>query len=89
MTHFGAVQNIDEHLDNLNTCLQNWANWIKPRWENGEKASELVPEFQEYVKQQLKDFGVPEEGFDAYEAANPSWMSVAGLMRYWKKKAEQ
>ena len=89
LTHFGAIENINEHLDNLNTCLQDWANWIKPRWENGEVASDLVPQFQEYVKQQLKDFGVPEEEFDAYEAANPSWMSVAGLMRYWKKKAEK
>jgi len=31
---------------------------------------------------------VSEAGVKIYEAANPSWMSVAGLIRYWKKKAD-
>jgi hypothetical protein len=29
---------------------------------------------------------VPESDMARYEAANPAFMSVAGLLRYWKKK---
>ena len=34
----------------------------------------------------LHSFGVGEEMRKRYETANPSWMSVAGLMRYWSKR---
>ncbi len=88
LTHFGKVENITSHLDELEHRLADWAEWIKPRWEQGEQPEQVVPEFQEYVAQQLKAEGASEELIQQYEAANPSWMSVAGLMRYWKKKTE-
>lgn len=89
LTHFGVVEDIDDHLNLLEHYLDDWANWIKPRWENGEDPKAVTPVFQAYVQQQLLDFGVAQKDLEKYEAANPSWMSVAGLMRYWKKKAER
>ncbi len=86
LTHFGKVTDIEEHLNELENRLDDWANWIKPHWEAGRKPAEVTPEFQAYVKQSLLDYGISEDGIDRYEAANPSWMSVAGLMRYWHKK---
>ncbi len=89
LTHYGLIENCAEHLDDLERILLDWANWIKPLWEAGRSPKEVVPEFQERVKQQLLDFGVSEADLPVYEAANPSWMSVTGLMRYWRKKAER
>jgi glyoxylase-like metal-dependent hydrolase (beta-lactamase superfamily II) len=86
LTHFGEITDIKEHLDSLEKRLHAWANWIKPHWEAGKKPQEVTPAFQAYVKQDLLDHGVSEAGVEQYEAANPSWMSVAGLMRYWRKK---
>ena len=37
---------------------------------------------------QLIEAGADEETVKKYEAANPPWMSVAGLIRYWKKKSQ-
>jgi len=37
------------------------------------------------VRVDLVSHGLGEETIDRYEAANPAWMSVAGLLRYWKK----
>jgi len=37
----------------------------------------------------LRTKGIGELGIKQYEAANPSWMSVAGLIRYWKKKSKE
>ncbi len=89
LTHFGEVTDVDVHLDTLKSILWDWANWMKPHWESGADPKELTPKFQDYTKQQLIDFGVAAEDLARYEAANPSWMSVAGLLRYWRKKAER
>jgi glyoxylase-like metal-dependent hydrolase (beta-lactamase superfamily II) len=89
LTHFGLVEDIESHLNQLEVYLDDWANWMKPRFENGEDPKEITPIFQEYVKNQLLDNGVNPADLDKYEAANPTWMSVAGLMRYWKKKTKE
>ena len=89
LTHFGAIENVGKHLDDLKFILEDWAQWMKVKWESGLTAEEITPVFMEYTGYQLKVQGVNEEGIKRYEAANPSWMSVAGLIRYWKKKSEQ
>lgn len=86
LTHFGEVANVKEHLVELQGRLVNWANWIKPYWENNTEPEQVVEEFKVYVAKQLSAGGVSQEGLERYEKANPAWMSVAGLMRYWRKK---
>lgn len=88
LTHFGKIVNINDHLDELSQILDSWAGWIRPRFENNESIQKVVPEFQRFTGQQLKTLGLGEQEITQYETANPSWMSVAGLMRYWKKKKE-
>lgn len=87
LTHFGAITDIDEHLTALQDRLMAWANWIKPHYLAGADPAAITPLFQAYVRQDLLDYGTSEAGVNQYEAANPSWMSVAGLMRYWHKKS--
>lgn len=89
LTHFGGIEDIDWHLDELEKRLIEWSNWIKEKMEMGESADETVPDFRAFVSEQLREKGIEEEGVKQYEAANPSYMSVAGLMRYWKKKDER
>ena len=86
LTHFNKITNVNEHLDNLEKMLWDWANWMKPHFEEGTDQTEIVPKFMDYTKQQLLKHGLNEMEIEQYEAANPSWMSVAGLMRYWKKR---
>jgi len=86
LTHFGEVSDVHAHLNKLNDRLHLWANWIRPHWEEGKSADEITPEFQKFVRSELKKTGIDEECIQKYEAANPSWMSVAGLLRYWQKE---
>jgi len=86
LTHFGRVDNVDGHLNQLEAQLLDWANWIKEKMRTGQSAEQLTPQFQQYVAGQLRDYGADDSTIQQYEVANPSWMSVAGLMRYWKKK---
>ena len=85
LTHFGRVEDLDYHWDALGKQLINWADWVRAKMEAGQSAEETAPEFTEYVANQLRTQGVSESAIRQYEAANPSWMSVTGLMRYWKK----
>ena len=88
LTHFDRVDNVASHLSQLEAMLDDWAQWMRVKWEAGMSKEEITPLFMDYTADQLRQQGVDEAGIKVYEAANPSWMSVAGLMRYWKKKSE-
>ena len=88
LTHFGKVDNKTNHLLELEKILLSWANWMKPHFENGEKIESITPEFKAFVNKQLSEYGIDKNGLIQYEAANPTFMSVVGLMRYWKKKLQ-
>ncbi len=89
LTHFDAVHNVQKHISALRIILNDWAQWVKAKWESGLTAEEITPAFSEYTANQLRAQGVNELGVKQYAAANPSWMSVAGLIRYWKKRASK
>ena len=86
LTHFGKVTEIEKHLEELRTILWDWANFIKPHFDKGTDPRELTPIFAAYAEQQLRDAGVADDLVAKYDKANPAWMSVAGLMRYWGKR---
>ena len=88
LTHFNAIENVKEHLDELTEMLKDWSEFVKALWEKGLSNEEIVPMFVEHTKGQLLAAGLGDTEIDQYEAANPSWMSVAGLVRYWSKKAQ-
>lgn len=86
LTHFGRITAKQEHLDALERRLLSWAGWMRPYAEQQVPAAEIVPAFEAFVRQQLIDAGLRPTALAQYEAANPAYMSVAGLLRYWTKK---
>lgn len=88
LTHYGMVANPQEHLTLLENELDDWANWIKPYYDMDASADSIIPLFMDYTKQKLVDAGVTGTDIKRYERANPSWMSVSGLLRYWKLKEQ-
>jgi len=86
LTHYGQVSQIDVHLKRLEEMLADWSNWVKVRMEAGKDIEEMTAAFQQYTDNQLREVGIDERGVKQYGAANPAWMSVAGLVRYWNKK---
>lgn len=87
LTHYGAFTDVEKHLDELERRLLERATWMKPYFDAQKSAAEVTPLFQEYVREELAVNGITnEDQLQQYENANPSWMSVAGLLRYWSKK---
>jgi hypothetical protein len=46
---------------------------------------EINQRFVEWTQKRSESYGVDEAVMRAYEAANPSSMSAAGMQRYWRK----
>jgi len=88
LTHFGGQENTKQHTQELRAILDDWADWVKPYFENGTSPDEITPKFMEYTQNQLREKGLSSEEIQVYEYANPSWMSVSGLLRYWKLKQQ-
>lgn len=85
LTHFGTVDQPLAHLEALEQRLQTYADWMRPYAEADAEVSEVLPRFNEFVRKDLEAAGLSAEDWPAYEAANPPWMSVSGLLRYWRK----
>jgi glyoxylase-like metal-dependent hydrolase (beta-lactamase superfamily II) len=86
LTHFGKITEKKAHLDALERRLLAWANWMKPYAEQQSSPEQIVPLFEKFVAGELISLGVNEADRKRYETANPAFMSVAGLLRYWRKK---
>lgn len=89
LTHYGRIpaSELDQHFRALEEELLAWADWMKPHFDQGNAPQSITPEFMAWVQSRLTSRGVSKAMLEIYENANPSWMSVAGLLRYWKKKA--
>lgn len=85
LTHFGQTEDVEPHLSALETKLLEWADWIKQRLKAGQTREQMVLEFEAYVAATLRAAGLSDEEVQEYEFADPSWMSVDGLVRYWNK----
>jgi glyoxylase-like metal-dependent hydrolase (beta-lactamase superfamily II) len=86
LTHFGEIHDKAAHLDALERTLLEWSAWMQPHAAQGTPAEDVIPLFKAYVHDGLRRAGIGEDDLQRYEAANPAFMSVAGLLRYWKKK---
>ena len=45
----------------------------------------LMDKYLDFVDRRFSGSGMDAGQMEAYEAANPSFMSVAGIRRYWNK----
>jgi len=86
LTHYGEIDNPSSHFAELHEILRSWSEFIKDCWDAGLSQDDIIYMFMKYTREDFKNKGVSDYGIQQYEAANPSWMSVAGLIRYWNKK---
>ena len=85
ITHFGRIESPLERLAELETRIVVWANWMKERLREGKSEDEIVPEFAKFTERELLAAGAPPKDPATYEQADPAFMSVAGLSRYWRR----
>lgn len=88
LTHFGISPfSTEEHFSQLEGTLLEYADLIKTLMKEGKNISEMTTAFNAYVNMQFSKYQFDEKQEARYQAANPAFMSVTGLMRYWSKEA--
>jgi glyoxylase-like metal-dependent hydrolase (beta-lactamase superfamily II) len=85
LTHFGAYEDVEAHLLALREALEAWAGWVLNRLKEGLSPEEMTRRFEAYVREGLARAGVDEAGMRLYELADPPFMNLQGLVRYWQK----
>jgi glyoxylase-like metal-dependent hydrolase (beta-lactamase superfamily II) len=85
-THFGIKDDVQDHFDSLEANIHRIAAWVQAGLKQGGTEQELIPPFQEFIHGLLVEHGVSERGIKEYEIADPAFMSVQGLSRYWNKQ---
>lgn len=85
LTHFGTYSDVEAHLLALREVLEAWAGWVLHRLKEGLSQEEMTRRFEAYWREGLARAGVDEAGMRLYELADPPFMNLQGLVRYWQK----
>jgi len=86
-THFGPFDDVVTHLAQLRDILHASAAFVQREMATGRDRDALVARYTDWNRERAAAAGVSEGALAAYELANPLFMSVDGIMRYWRKQA--
>ncbi len=84
-THFGIFKDPDWHLAAISKSLDEVEEWMQAIMPTEPEMDDLTRSFMNWTRMNSIQPGISEDQFHAYETANPSWMSSAGIHRYWHK----
>ena len=81
LTHFGLHENVQAHWQELRGRITEVAEFVHERqdWDR----QKLIDAYAAWQRPEFPD----QASFDRYEQANPLFMSIDGLLRYWKKRS--
>ncbi len=88
-THFGIYENVDWHLDALKRGLDEVEAFMLEVLPSDPPINVISDRFMQWTEERSLREGLPRGVLSPYEAANPSWMSAAGMQRYWRKYRTQ
>jgi len=84
-THFGIFKDTDWHLATVSKALDEIETWMQTIMPSNPDLEYLTQEFVNWTRSNSVEHGLDEDQINAYETANPSWMSSSGINRYWHK----
>lgn len=85
-THFGIKRDGGAHFDSLEENIHRIAEWVRQQLAAGTPEAAMVPRFQAFLNALLAGCGLDDQAIQDYEIADPAFMSVYGLARYWRKR---
>jgi glyoxylase-like metal-dependent hydrolase (beta-lactamase superfamily II) len=84
-THFGIYEDAESHWEMLKRGLDEVEEFMQHVLPSDPPVEVINDRFTEWTADRSRQQGLTEDEFAPYEAANPSWMSAAGMQRYWRK----
>jgi glyoxylase-like metal-dependent hydrolase (beta-lactamase superfamily II) len=87
-THFGPVDHVADHLAQVKEALRAHAEFVGTAMEEGLDRQAIQQRYIDWWMGQASAAGVPKHKLDFFIAAMAE-MNVAGIMRYFTKRAEK
>lgn len=84
-THFGIYDDPDWHFAAIEQALDRVEAWMTQVLPADPDVDVIREQFVAWQEEEGRATGISEEMLRTYELANPSWMSAAGMQRYWRK----
>jgi glyoxylase-like metal-dependent hydrolase (beta-lactamase superfamily II) len=84
-THFGIFDDAGWHLNAVLENLSEIEAWIDQVMPSEPAPEHLNQQFMDWTEARSKTQGLAPSLIQGYEAANPSFMSSQGILRYWRK----
>ena len=88
LTHFGPVTDVPQHLALVDANLDKTAAWVLAQQQAGQERDAIVAAFGPWLEEQTAADDGEATGASLYDLVIPSFMSVDGLLRYWRKAQE-
>lgn len=85
-THFGKVENTQSHLTAVRQLVETCAHFVREQMEAGVARDSLVELYTDWNHGRAHTLNLTAESIHKYDITNPLYMSVDGIMRYWRKK---
>ena len=84
-THFGIFDDVDWHLDALESVLDDVERWMEATLPHISEREALYQPFNEWELSRCAAAGLDEASLHAYSLAMPVGMGADGIWRYWHK----
>ncbi len=86
-THFGRLENPTGQLLGLGTLMREAAEFVRSRMEAGEERETIVDAYVDWMHSRARAANLSEFAIKQLSTANPLYMSVDGIMHYWRRKS--
>lgn len=87
LTHFGLVDDVDAHLDQVIPNLEQLIELGRNTLTSGGQADDLTARILSFTADQV-GVAVDDPAIQALQVANPAYMATMGLERYLRKRGE-
>jgi hypothetical protein len=88
-THYGIFVDAGWHLEALISLIDDVETWMKDIMPASPNLEEINALFLSWTEARSRSIGLTDDVMQAFEGANPSWMSAAGIQRYWYKHRQR
>ena len=85
-THFGRLEDPDRQLATLAELMEETTTRIRRMLEEGASREAIMEDYLAWSKNRARQSGISSKEYQLYELVNPHYMSMDGIIRYWKKK---
>lgn len=86
LTHFGAYDDVDNHLDELLARLFFWAGWVDARLAERPDTQAVAAELRALGDAEIREIVGDDTLIEPYELATNYQMTVDGYARYFRKR---